>query len=110
MGEATHRLIAHRLKFLQNGKKGQLLAAGDLTKDEKNFLQRELLKDVRVRQIDFTGDMDEQIFDEVEMQVLSEWGVMCPHPPASRQRYNCSVCGCVVFPSGVERRLIAVDE
>ncbi len=96
------RLELHRLKYNQNGRRGPLLTIRDLDDQEKEIINREVLQDVRVKRIDFTGDMDEQIFDEVQMSVLSEYGVMCPHPeyslsPSKVHGSRCNVCGCCLL-------------
>ncbi len=96
------RLELHRLKYNQNGQRGPLLTVWDLDNSEKKIINREILQDTRVKRIDFTGDMDEQIFDEVQMGVLSEYGVMCPHPEYSLKKSShpkaalCEVCGALV--------------
>jgi len=104
-GQPT-RLELHRLKFNAARGRMQLLQLSDLSAAEKEIINREILQDVRVKRIDFTGDMDEQIFDGVQSRVLSEFGVMCNHPISSLQpayhsgARNCSVCGCLVAPWG----------
>lgn len=100
------RLELHRLKYNQGGRRGPLLRLVDLEDQEKDLINREVLKDVRVKNIDFTKDGDEQIFDDVQVGVLAEYGIMCPHPElerpppgfSSKKGYECTVCGCVVFP------------
>jgi hypothetical protein len=111
------RLESHRLKYNQLGRRGPLLRLEDLTKFEKDLLYQEILQDVRVKQIDFSGELDEQVFDGVEIEVFAEWGVVCHHPFSIRggikptgSVYNCSVCRCAVFPSRVMARKVAVDE
>ena len=110
------RLESHRLKYQQAGRRGQLLRVEQLEKVEKRMLQEELLKDVRVKRIDFTGDMDEQIYDEVQCGVFAEYGVMCPHPRYSQKNAHhpghagepvkeCGVCGCIIFPGGWREEL-----
>lgn len=126
------RLELHRLKFNQNGRRGSLLRFQDLDAEERDLLQQELLQDVRVKRIDFTGPMDEKVFDSVQMEVYAEWGVMCPHPHSSlrslspekkdkklpntlkelmampRAFHECGVCGCIVFPSSIgELKVVA---
>ena len=92
------RLELHRLKFHQNGKRGPLLNYPDLFPEEKQLLQEELLKDVRIKRIDFTGNMDEAVYDHIYVQVLSDWGVACPHSfyaiYVEHGTPHCSVCGC----------------
>jgi hypothetical protein len=94
------RLELHRLKYNQNGRRGPLLRMSDLTDKEKDIISSEVLKDVRVKRLDFTGDLDEQIFDEVQFGVLSEFGVMCPHsltePGFHKFSERCITCGCVM--------------
>lgn len=98
------RLELHRLRYNQAGRRGPLLTIWDLDNVEKNLVQAEILQDVRVMRIDFTGDMDEQIWDGVQAEVFAEWGIMCPHPDSSREDADlpgterCKVCGSVLFP------------
>lgn len=108
------RLELHRMKFHQAGRRGSLLTLSSLSDEEKEIIQRELLQDVRVKKIDFTGEMDEEIFDGVYLEVLAEWGVMCTHPasstepvPGMRAR-RCKVCDCVVI--GRDAMPIAASE
>ena len=94
----------HRLKYNQVGRRGPLLSIHQLTDVEKEILNSEILQDVRVQRIDFTGDMDEQIFNEVQSRVFAEWGIMCPHPSMKAVDYathqTCPACGAVPHPSG----------
>ncbi len=100
------RLELHRLSYNRNGRRGSLLTVQDLDDHEKEIVNREVLQDVRVKRIDFTGDMDEQIFDEVQMGVLAEYGVMCLHPEYSLEKSDhprakrCGVCGALVAQWG----------
>lgn len=84
-----------------------------LEESEKDILQKEILQDMRVKRLDFTGDMDEQVFDQVQMEVFAEYGVMCPHTNLLKDRklsaLICSVCGCHVIGISQER-MIAADE
>lgn len=94
------RLEVHRLKYNQLEKKSTLLTYGDLDRKEKQFLQDQLLKDIRVANIDFTGDDDEVKYDRVLLEVLSDFGIMCPHSvqePAEHKRASlCCICGSLV--------------
>jgi hypothetical protein len=96
------RLELHRLKFHQNGRVGPRLSLQQLSDAEKELIQHDLLEDVRVKRIDFTGDLDEEVFDQVYLEVLCSWGVMCTHPSGSLQpsrhplARTCSVCGSMV--------------
>jgi hypothetical protein len=82
----------------------------DLDDYEKELLNREILQDVRVKRIDFTGDLDEDVFDQVQAEVFSEWGVMCPHHNVSplNEKLNfmgkCRACGALM--STIVRRTI----
>lgn len=93
------RLEIHRLKYNQSGRRGPLLKMAELSEFEKNLISQEVLQDVRVKRIDFTGDLDEQIFDDVQFGVLSEWGVMCPHNNIEKATHKlavvCTTCGCL---------------
>jgi hypothetical protein len=105
------RLEIHRLKFHQNGRRGPLVRYSELDAYEKELIQKELLQDVRVKRIDFTGDMDEEIFDQVYLEVLSNWGVACPHPFGSIEgglhAPHCRACGCSVISALTQRAKIA---
>jgi hypothetical protein len=98
------RLEIHRLKYNHTGRRGPLLHIIQLTDHEKEILNSEILQDVRVQRIDFTGDMDEQVFDEVQARVFAEWGVMCPHSslsPADRAAHRtCPACGAIISGEG----------
>ncbi len=84
-----------------------MLAYAELDGIEKELLQKELLQDVRVKRIDFTGDMDEQVYDQVYLEVLSSWGVACPHPTSALKRAACSLfcttCGCDIIVPGMSK-------
>jgi hypothetical protein len=101
------RLEIHRLKWNQNGRRGPMLAYASLDDLEKELVQKELLQDIRVKRIDFTGDMDEQIYDQVYLEVLNEWGVTCPHPTSALKRSTfslfCSTCGCDIVVPGMAK-------
>ena len=94
------RLEIHRLKYNQAGRRGPLLRMAELTDAEKKLISSEVLQDVRVKRLDFTGDMDEQIFDEVQFAVLSEWGIMCPHGLTEKGHHalyvRCITCGAMM--------------
>lgn len=96
------RLEIHRLKFQQTGGKCHLLRLEQLNDREKDLINQEILQDVRVKRIDFTGDLDEQIFDDVQSRVLAEFGVMCNHPESSlepshhKAAMRCNVCEALV--------------
>jgi hypothetical protein len=84
-----------------------MLAYSELDGVEKELIQKELLQDVRVKRIDFTGDMDEQIYDQVYLEVLTEWGVACPHPTSALKRSTfslfCGTCGCDIVVPGMAK-------
>jgi hypothetical protein len=97
------RLELHRLKVVKNERKCELLNLSDLTAEEKTMVQRELVQDVRVAGIDFSQDGDELKFDRVYLDVLNEWGIMCPHPHSSVEQAHhgrakrCTVCDCLLI-------------
>jgi hypothetical protein len=98
------RLELHRLRYNQAGRRGALLRLEYLDQNEKDIINREIIQDVRVKRLDFTGDDDERIFDEAQGEVLAEYGVMCPHPKYAREPADlkkverCTLCRAVVFP------------
>jgi len=111
------RLESHRLKHNQQGRRGPLLRVSDLTDFEKDLIYKEVLQDIRVKRCTFdkaeTVEMDSQVFDQVEMEVFAEWGIICHHPSYfhSAQKNTCSVCGCIVFPArGPRPRAAVVDK
>lgn len=96
------RLELHRLKFHASGERGALLTYASLNKLEKSLIQAELLKDIRVSKLDFTGDMDEIVYDRVLAELLSKWGIMCPHEVLDEDDDTndhpvCLACGSIVF-------------
>lgn len=97
------RLERHRLKFINNNRIGELLRLCDLEPEEKKLVQSEVVQDARVAGIDFSQDGDEFKFDKVYLEVLTEWGVMCPHPVSSIEKSHssravkCGVCGCLLI-------------
>jgi len=99
------RLELHRLRYNQNGRRGALLTLRDLDDYEKEQLNREILQDVRVKRLDFTGDMDEDVFDQVQAEVFSEWGVMCPHNNADKigdtVKFMCKCRACGALMSSI---------
>lgn len=104
------RLELHRLRYNANGRRGPLLTIHELDDYEKDIIQQELLKDVRVQRLTFTDPMDEEIYDGVYLKVLSEWGIMCNHPHYSVEPiknsagYRCGVCGCAILWPAANRR------
>lgn len=94
------RLEAHRLKWFRSERRGSLIPFHDLTDQEKQFLIDELTRDVAVRRLNVSDPTSESEFDQLFLQVLNEWGVMCPHPGVSVRMtqfgYHCSTCGCDV--------------
>jgi hypothetical protein len=99
-GKATARLEANRLKRLRNGNRGSLIPFVELTDIEKVYLTEELMKDVTVARLSLVTPADEFLYDTMFLQLLNEWGVMCPHPWKSVNITNhgflCNVCGCEV--------------
>ena len=84
-----------------------MLSYAELDGVEKELIQKELLQDVRVKRIDFTGEMDEQVYDQVYLEVLTEWGVACPHPTSALKKSThslfCSTCGCDLVIPGMAK-------
>jgi hypothetical protein len=104
------RLEVHRLRYNANGRRGPLLTIHELDEYEKDLIQQELLKDVRVARLTFTDPMDEEVFDHAYLKVLTEWGVMCNHPYYSVEPiknsagYKCRVCDCAILWPTAKRR------
>jgi hypothetical protein len=84
-----------------------MLSYSELDNVEKEILQKELLQDVRIKRIDFTGDMDEQIYDQAYVNTLSNWGVACPHPTGALKRstysFFCETCRCDIIIPGMAK-------
>lgn len=104
--DASLRLEANRLKFIKNGRRGPLLPFHELTDAEKQFLIEELTRDVSARRLNVSDPADERVFDRMLLDILNDWGVMCPHPVKSAEEtthgYHCHTCGCDLVP--VRRR------
>jgi hypothetical protein len=102
-GNATLRLEAHRLKWIRSNRRIPLLQFHELTEHEKQFFIEELTRDVSVRRLQMDQSADATMFDRMLLDILNEWGIMCPHPVSSVTQvprgYNCDICGChvVVF-------------
>jgi hypothetical protein len=92
------RLELHRLKHLQANRRGPLLTIHELSDEEKEILNVELMKDVRVQRLGSIHEKESTaIWDAAYLDVLSEFGVMCPHPIASIDDRGCDLCGCALF-------------
>jgi hypothetical protein len=92
------RLELHRLKHLQANRRGPLLTVHELSDEEKEILNSELMQDVRVQRLGAIREKEStEIWDAAYLDVLSEFGVMCPHPIASVDDRGCSLCGCALF-------------
>jgi hypothetical protein len=97
------RLELHRMKFHHLEGKCELLSIYELDEYEKDLLQQELLKNVKVKRLTFTNDEDEEIYDKAFFDVCSEWGVMCVHPTYRVKKlentvgWHCDLCGCSIL-------------
>jgi hypothetical protein len=90
------RLELHRLKFQQSKGKEQLLLWDELTDAELGLISRDFFS----RSLFTKRQLDPY---SAYADVLSSWGVMCPHPPDRRQTVEMKrdtfigrffVCGC----------------
>ena len=94
--QASTRLTANRLRWTRDGHRGQLLGFFELDEAERQFLVDEITQSVCAAKI--AGDRD--CLDRVFMDVLNEWGVMCPHNKRDIEKegrvIRCNVCGCIV--------------
>lgn len=99
--DASVRLEAHRLKFIHNGRRGHLLPFHELNENEKQFFIEELTRDVSARRLKVDHEADERLFDVMLLNILNDWGIMCPHPRTSVQEtahgYSCQTCGCDII-------------
>lgn len=101
------RLELHRLKYHQMGKTGPLLVGTELTEEEKDILNRAVAKDIRVKDLEFCDKMDEKIYDQVQAEVYSDWGVMCPHYiDIDKTGSHCPACGASVFAAHGSSELV----
>lgn len=95
------RLEAHRLKWFRSGRRGSLIPFHELTEHERQFLIDELTKDTAARRLVISDPTSEAEFDRLLLDVLNEWGIMCPHPHTSITEtsfgYRCSTCDCNVI-------------
>lgn len=99
---ASVRLEAHRLKWVRNEKKGPLLSFHELTELEKQFLVEELGKNATIRRLNLEIIDDEEKYNSLFLDVLNDWGIMCPHPVAFIERTDiscrCNMCDCDIIP------------
>jgi hypothetical protein len=95
------------VKWTQEDRRGPMLMLSELTAPEKELVQKDLLRDARVKRIDFTGDGDEQLFDQLYLEVLHSWGIACPHPTSSlvktERALKCTMCGCGIIVPGMAK-------
>jgi hypothetical protein len=94
------RLELHRLKLAKNNFVGELLSIDDLDEAENKIISEDFFKRIHVKNED---DDNYSIYG----QVLSSWGVICPHPKEritvdeKRENgvhlyFNCRCCGALV--------------
>ena len=95
------------MKWTQDGHRGPMLMLSELTGAEKELVQKDLLQDARVKRIDFTGEGDEQLFDQLYLEVLNGWGIACPHPTGSlvktESALKCTTCGLGIIVPGMAK-------
>lgn len=97
MRASTARLTQHRDAVRESGHTTQLLSVVDLTAAEKLLLFETVIARSHAEEIGIgTGE-----FYRLYTSVLTEWGVMCPHPdPTLTVRDSgwavCGSCGCIV--------------
>jgi hypothetical protein len=93
-------------------KKGPLIALDDLESNERSWLATKIFQ--------LFGPLDEQSKYEAYMNVLHEYGIMCPHPQHKRLYggteqlpkpsdqhlwYDCTMCSCTVLNEDRFRRM-----
>jgi len=97
------RLEAARIKRVHNGGRGPLLPFHELNDPERQFLIDELTKDVTVRRLNVSDPANESIFDKMMLDILTDYGVMCPHPKTALVQKNyglfCRNCECDLVPT-----------
>jgi hypothetical protein len=104
---ASPRLAAHRLRWVRDRHTGPLIPFNDLSEIERKFLVDEVMSRIKIRRLSSSEDVDEQIFDELLLDVLNEWGVMCKHPTVIVSKTNfgrCDLCGCEIFLPWITRQ------
>lgn len=74
--KTSEKLESHRLKYHKEQGMIQLFLLEDLTPDEFQFVSRLILAEV--------AKSEECNRYKIAMNVLREWGIMCPHPLCGR--------------------------
>lgn len=97
------RLDLHRAKFHQQKKMIPLLLVSDLSEEECDIIASEVFKLKKIS--------DEENIQNLYFYILSDFGVMCPHPQEERRYegtrqkqineignwYKCLLCHCLVL-------------
>lgn len=93
MASSPTKLELHRLKYQATGGKHRLLAWSDLTDDERRTVSRDIFLALR-------SHGQDRDYYEIYLEVLMEWGIMCPHPNHLKTyidrphlHFRCSMCG-----------------
>lgn len=97
------RLDMHRAKRTQMGLMGPLLRIDELSSVEQQIISDEVFKKIRRRKL-------EEDHFSIYLEVLNEWGIICPHPiekrlyvgryrskmpTASYSWFKCEACSCL---------------
>lgn len=92
------RLLEHRAEHIANQRLGPLMRTEDLTDEESRYI-----RDCFIQRLagNIEGDITVQQMRDAYISVLSDHGVMCPHPELSqsfmRGYQHCELCGCAVL-------------
>lgn len=103
------RLELHRAKFHKDGKKAPMLPVAVLDQEENTLIANDLMS--RLRALSATQEPTPDLHYKTYAEVLSDWGVMCPHPTDKRlydgskiftetdmfRWFDCTMCGCAVI-------------
>ena len=88
------RLEVHRLKFHQAKRKGPLMTFAELTPAEARLVMNDVFS-AMVLSGSRVGPYG------VYNEVLSKWGIVCPHPASQRRgheeggHFRCESCRCI---------------
>lgn len=112
LGEPS-RLERHRLAFIARGRKGGYLRVSELDRDDMMALSAEVFSWFGRKRDLGEGEPDPY---QTYLEVLTDWGIICPHPEELRspggsgvahdvdrtpyRSFTCGMCGCPALSEG----------